>query len=101
METQSKSIRVAVLGLDERSQLVLSDAFRKNGKGLCRLAYSGNADIGVIDLDHTKASSLFKEFRKTFPDIPLIGISPQVSTLAVNTQIPKPVDLNLLIAAII
>lgn len=89
-------VKVTTLGLDARCEQILEYAFRKRGDGLCCLSSTGQADIALIDSEHRDADTLFSNFRKANPNLPVIGICREKSDLPLTAQIGKPVDINVL-----
>jgi len=93
-------IRVATIGLDERSQQVLRMAFSGAGKGACEITDEKNADVGLCNMDSSDAKTLWRNYRKRYPQRPTVVIGLRNPALTNTCYVSKPIKVDLLINAI-
>lgn len=98
---KQQAITVATLGLEDRSRLVLSNAFRKSSNGICQLGDAREAQVALLDLENSSADQLVADFRKLYPNIPLIGLGERKVKFSVQAQVTKPVNLEMLMTKIV
>ena len=63
MGQQSRPIRVAAIGMDERMRNALRLFFEGPCKNLCVLVEEDSAEIGIIDLDAYHGREIHDEYR--------------------------------------
>ncbi len=68
-------LRVATLGMDDRSRAALDLVFRGPGKGAFVVADEASADVTLVDMDGGGAAELWAGYRERLPERPSIVLS--------------------------
>jgi len=93
-------IRVATIGLDERAQATLHQAFSGAGKGVCLLSDDTTAEVSICNMDAPDAQTLWQQYRMHHPERPTVVIALKDPGLKQSVYVAKPINLGLLINAI-
>jgi len=75
MTRANSSLKVALLGFDERSRETMRLIFDGPGKQCCTLTDEAHAEAGIINLDNIDGLSLWQRFRQHHPTQPLVIMS--------------------------
>lgn len=97
---QTKPLRVAALGMEQRTYNTLQLFFSDRCDDHYVLSDENSADIFIIDMDGYQAAKVLEVARKNHPDQPaiLISLSDQQSSDAVFVR--KPIQLSALTSAL-
>ena len=87
-------IKVALVGMDERSTARMATIFKIVFKGRCEFAQGDDANLGIIDLDGE--ANIWEKFLRLHPSLPAIVMSETPTELEGATYVAKPAKLNLL-----
>lgn len=93
-------IKVALFGMDKRSEDRMLTIFSMNFKDQCEHADIKHADTVIFDMDDKNVASEWAEFRLNHPDIPVIIMAQEHVELIGTTYISKPAKLAELLAAL-
>ena len=87
-------IKVALVGLDERSTARMATIFKIVFKGRCEFAQEEDANLAIVDLDGRL--NVWDIFQRQHPDLPAIVMSEMPTELEGATYVAKPAKLDLL-----
>lgn len=87
-------IKVAVVGMDERSVSRMATIFKIVYKGRCEFAQGNDAQLVVIDLDFEP--NAWEKYQRDYPGLPAIVMSTTLTEIEGATYVAKPAKLNLL-----
>ena len=91
---ERKPIKIALLGMDERSVTRMETIFKVVYKNRCEVAAGEQADLAIVDLDGE--AGVWASFRQQFPNLVAIVLSESPSTAEGAVYICKPTKLGLL-----
>jgi len=91
---ERRPIKIALLGMDERSVTRMATIFRVVYKERCEVASGEQADLAIVDLDGE--ADAWVSFRQQFPNLSAIVLSESPSTAEGAVYISKPAKLGLL-----
>jgi len=91
---ERKPIKIALLGMDERSVTRMETIFKVVYKNRCEVAAGEQADLAIVDLDGE--ADVWASFRQQFPNLVAIVLSEAPSTAEGAVYIGKPTKLDLL-----
>ena len=91
---ERKPIKIALLGMDERSVTRMATIFKVVFKERCEVASGEQADLAIVDLDGK--TEAWVSFRQQFPKLSAIVLSESPSTAEGAVYISKPAKLGLL-----
>ncbi len=91
---ERKPIKIALLGMDERSVIRMATIFKVVFKERCEVASGEQADLAIVDLDGK--TDAWASFRQQFPNLSAIVLSESASTAEGAVYISKPAKLSLL-----
>lgn len=95
MDVESKTpIKIALVGMDERSIARMATIFKVAFKERCELAQTKDANLSIVDLDG--GNNVWKEYQKQFPALPTIVMSESPVAIDGVPYVAKPAKLNLL-----
>ena len=87
-------IKVALVGMDERSTARMATIFKIVFKGRCEFAQGDDANLGIIDLDGE--ANIWEKFLRLHPSLPAIVMSETPTELEGATYVAKHAKLDLL-----
>lgn len=87
-------IKVAVVGMDERSVSRMATIFKIVYKGRCEFAKGNDAQLAVIDLDFEP--NAWEKYQRDYPGLPAIVMSDTLTEIEGATFVAKPAKLDLL-----
>lgn len=87
-------IKIALLGMDERSVARMATIFKVVFKNRCAVAPEEKASLAIVDLDGD--AEAWRSFQQQFPDMPAIVMSASASSVEGAIYISKPAKLDLL-----
>jgi hypothetical protein len=93
-------LKVAAIGMDERSRNTLEAFFRGPCKIRCLLVEEASAEVALLDMDALHAKELFEKHKKRFPDRPVIVLSLSEQAIEGTIYVRKPMSVDLLLAAL-
>ena len=96
----SKRLRLAAYGFDERSEQGFRMAFKGAGQGKALLVDEGSAEFGIINLDAPNSRGLLDEYAKRYPGKPAIKFSVKPSENSDALHVKKPATIDDMLAAI-
>ena len=100
MSTHHKPLKIAALGMQQRTYSTLQLFFN----GPCQKNYvlveEKLADISIIDMDGYHASSVFEFHKRQYPDRPAILVSLSDQQSDDNFYVQKPIQLSALATAL-
>ncbi len=91
-------IKIAAVGMDERSIARMATLFRIIYKGRCEFAQGDDAILGMVDLD--SGPNTWDEFRQQYPTLPAVIMSESPVSVGEAIYVAKPARLNVLWDAI-
>lgn len=95
MGTQAQTpIKVAVIGMDDRSASRMNTIFKVVYKGRCEFSQVEDANLGIIDLDAD--ASIWKTFRAENPGLPAIVMASTPTEIEGVAFVSKPANLEVL-----
>ncbi|MEN8177387.1 MAG: hypothetical protein ABFS39_02075 [Pseudomonadota bacterium] len=100
MNQQSKPIRVAAVGMDERMRNALRLFFKGPCKNLCILVEEDSAETGILDMDGYHEQDLLAEYRERHPNQPVILLSLHEINAENGVYVKKPLKPDQLISAL-
>jgi len=100
MGQQSRPIRVALVGFDDRMRNALRLFFSGPCKNSCVMVEEESAEIGIIDLDAYRGDELCNEYRQRHPNHPLIMISLHQRQIDNAILLRKPLNTGDLVSAL-
>jgi len=100
MENQSKPVRIAALGMEQRTYSTLQLFFHGHCKDDYVLVEEKSADISIIDMDGFQAYRMLEEHKKHYPNQPSILISLSDSEALDAVYVRKPIQLEALSSAL-
>lgn len=86
-------IKVALHGMDKRSEERMLTIFSMNFKGQCECVDIKEADTVILDMDEKDVNGEWTEFRAEHPEIPVIIMSKEIIDLDGTLYISKPAKL--------
>jgi hypothetical protein len=87
------TLRVATLGMDDRSRAALDLVFKGPGKGAFSLAEEPTAQATIVDLDGPGAADLWANYRRRFPDRPTVALSIREPSISDAVILRKPLRI--------
>jgi len=93
-------IKVALHGMDKRSEERMLTIFSMNFKDQCEHVDINNADTVIYDMDDKNVNEEWSKFRAEYPDIPVIIMSKDTIDLDGVLHISKPAKLANLLTAL-
>lgn len=96
----SGAIKIALLGMDERSVTRMQTVFKMVFKEQCRQVAIAEADMALVDVDGQDVSRYWSAYRREHPKLPAIVLSSEALSLEGVEVLVKPAKLMLLHAAI-
>ncbi len=96
----SGAIKIALLGMDERSVTRMQTVFKMVFKEQCRQVAIAEADMALVDVDGQDAGQYWSAYRREHPNLPAIVLSSEALTLEGVEVLVKPAKLMLLHEAI-
>ena len=100
MSVQSRPLRVAALGMEQRTYNTLQMFFSDRCENHYVLSDENSADIFIIDMDGFQASKVLESHRKKHPHQPAILISVKENVDHDSVFVRKPVQLSVLASAL-
>lgn len=95
MDRQARTpIKIALIGMDERSQTRMSTIFKIVYKGRCEAIEDKDANLAIVDLDGQ--TDVWEIFQKQYPNLPSIVMSESPTAVEGAIYIAKPAKLDLL-----
>ncbi len=96
----NQPLQVALFGLDDRSYKTMVMFLQGPCRGAAAVVEAIEAEIDIIDADHTKARTIFEERKQVAPDRPIIAMSLENLRLEGAIFLKKPVTKDGLLAAL-
>ncbi len=93
-------MQVALYGFDGRSHKTMVMYLQGPCRGVAVVVEPIDAEIDIIDADHTTAKAIFEERRETTPDRPIIAMSLEDLRLENAVYLKKPVTRDSLLKAL-
>ena len=101
MMNQKKSpLRIAVVGMGQRTQHMLQLFFEGPCENNCVIADAYSADISMIDMDAVDAQSIYDEQRAKFPAHHFIVLSLENKNIENAFYVAKPIKVSKLLAVL-
>ncbi|WP_031433290.1 hypothetical protein [Methylomarinum vadi] len=101
MKEQDKApLQAALYGLDGRSYKTMVMFLQGPCRGAAVVVEPIDADVDIIDADHTTAKTIFEERREASPERPIIAMSLENLKLDNTIFVKKPVSRDGLLAAL-
>jgi len=101
MMGQEKSpLRIAVVGMGQRTQHMLQLFFEGPCKNNCVIADAYSADISMVDMDAVNAQSIYDEQRAKFPAHHFIVLSLENKNIDNAFYVAKPIKVGKLLAVL-
>jgi len=95
MNTQGQTpIKVAIIGMDDRSTSRMNTIFKVIYKGRCEFARLEEATLSIVDIDGD--AEIWQKFREQNPSLPAIVMSSTPTVIEGVAFISKPANLELL-----
>ncbi|MGD8999783.1 MAG: hypothetical protein PVF75_05175 [Granulosicoccaceae bacterium] len=87
-------IKIAVLGMDERSVARMETIFKIIYKGRCKITQGDDAQLGIVDLDHE--TDAWEKFQSEYAGLPSIVMSESPTAIEGAIHVAKPAKLDFL-----
>ena len=100
MNVQSRPLKVAALGMEQRTYNTLQLFFSDRCDNLYVLSDEKSADIFIIDMDGFQASKVLESHKKYHPHQPAILISLKENSDKDSVFVRKPIQLSALASAL-
>ena len=95
MDAEIKTpIKVALIGMDERSTARMATLFKVAFKGRCECAQGTDANLSIVDLDGE--DNIWEKYLQQYPELPAIVMSESHVAIEGVSYVAKPAKLNLL-----
>jgi len=101
MDNHTKPVKIAALGMEQRTYSTLQLFFHEHCKDSYVLVEENSADISIIDMDGFQAHRMLEEHKKHYPDQPSILISLSHDKAYDAVYIRKPIILKALSSALL
>lgn len=95
------AIRIATLGFEKRSLQILIAAIGKKFNGQLSQVDIHLAQVILVDLDNHAAGLLLDDIRRSYPDIPLLGIGKPSDKQTLQPFLAKPLNPDQVINTIL
>jgi hypothetical protein len=102
MSTQptKRVIRIATLGIEDRTRRTLDVVFKGPGEGAYTLVEEGLAEAVIFDFDCVNAATLWEAYRKRHPKLPTLVMSINHKEIAETVFLRKPIQISSLFQAL-
>ncbi|NOZ54580.1 MAG: hypothetical protein GXP08_15845 [Gammaproteobacteria bacterium] len=100
MGNHAKPVRIAALGMEQRTYSTLQLFFHGHCQDSYVLVEEKSADISIIDMDGFQAYRMLEEHKKHYPDQPSILISLSDNKAHDAVYVRKPIQLEALSSAL-
>jgi len=101
MDNHTKPVKIAALGMEQRTYSTLQLFFHEHCKDSYVLVEENSADISIIDMDGFQAHRMLEEHKKHYPNQPSILISLSHDKAYDAVYIRKPIMLEALSSALL
>ncbi|VAW77548.1 hypothetical protein MNBD_GAMMA13-1991 [hydrothermal vent metagenome] len=91
-------IKIAAVGMDERSIARMTTLFKMVYKGRCEFTLGVDAVLGIVDLDGEP--NIWNKFQRQYPGLPAIVMSESPASIEGAVHVTKPTKLDILWDAI-
>lgn len=102
MSTQhtKRVIRIATLGIEDRTRRTLDVVFKGPGEGVYTLVEEGLAEAVIFDFDCVNAAILWEEYRTRHPKLPTLVMSINHKEIPNTIFLRKPIQISSLFQAL-
>ena len=94
------SIKLALAGMDHRSQLLFRKTAEANLRGICELVEIKEADAVLIDMDSANSQEYWESLKDNFPNLPVIALSIRAINKKNTIYLRKPIKIPSLISTL-
>lgn len=94
------AIKLAVTGMDHRSQLLFNKTAQLQLKGICRIVDVHEADVVLIDMDTANSEEYWSSLKDNFPELPVIALSIRPVNQKNTLYLRKPIKIPSLITTL-
>lgn len=91
------SIKLAIAGMDHRSQLLFRKTAELYMQGICELVEAQHADVILLDMDSQNSQEFWDSLKDNFPDLPVIALSIRPVNQKNTVYLRKPIQISSLI----
>lgn len=99
-QTTKRVIRIATLGIEDRTRRTLDVVFKGPGEGAYILVEEGLAEAVIFDFDCVNAATLWEEYRKRHPKLPSLVMSINHKEVPEAVFLRKPIQISSLFQAL-
>jgi len=86
-------IKLALAGMDHRSQLLFRKTAELHLRGICELVEIQDADAVLIDMDPPNSQEYWDSLKDNFPDLPVIALSIRLVNQKNTIYLRKPIKI--------
>jgi len=94
------TIKLALAGMDHRSQLLFRKTAEVHLQGICELVEAHEADVVLIDMDSENSQEYWDSLKDNFPDLPVIALSIRPINQKNTVYLRKPIQITSLISSL-
>ncbi|MGD8592408.1 MAG: hypothetical protein PVF82_06215 [Gammaproteobacteria bacterium] len=94
------AIKLAVTGMDHRSQLLFTKTVQLQLQGICRIVDVQEAEVVLIDMDSANSEEYWISLKDNFPELPVIALSIRPVNEKNTLYLRKPIKINSLITTL-
>ena len=94
------AIKLAVTGMDHRSQLLFNKTIQLQLHGICRIVDIQEAEVVVIDMDADNSGEYWNSLKDNFPDLPVVALSIRPINEKKTLYLRKPIKISSLITTL-
>jgi hypothetical protein len=94
------NIKLAVAGMDHRSQLLFRKMAESHLQGICDLVEVQQADAVLIDMDSENSQEYWDSLKDNYPDLPVIVLSIRPINVKNTMYLRKPIKISSLITSL-
>jgi hypothetical protein len=94
------AIKIAVTGMDHRSQLLFNKTVQLQLQGICRIVEVQEAEVVLIDMDTANSEEYWSSLKDNYPELPVIALSIRPVNEKNTLYLRKPIKIPSLITTL-
>jgi hypothetical protein len=94
------AIKLAVIGMDHRSQLLFTKTVVHQLRGICRIVDVQEADAVLFDMDSANSEEYWNSLKDNYPEMPVIALSIRPVNEKNTIYLRKPIKIPSLITTL-